>query len=354
VPPTEKLEGSNIVNIASLRIGGSGVSRRHGAMQASGLAVALLVLTQAGPAAAALYADADASAGSYAGGDTYQGNESIVHARALAYQADDGDGNGTGSAGPGEICPGADDLSCAVVFSGGPAIGTAAAEVRGDSGAMKVRAHAIAHDAEASSVAMLSDSLSFRSSDRRLRFDIDIAEVTGIEGGYGEFSFLLMEGRFEEPLQGDEQRNVLAAFTAYNDNTTVGGYYEVRRFVPGGGLSTNIEDLELIDSGYDIPLHYAFEFDIDTICPSFNGMNVCADPGGNVTFEFTARLEAEASVFGDGLAGVEADRTVHLQVLGPYVSANGYTYASPVPLPAAGWLFGASMLILGPCSRRRG
>lgn len=316
-------------------------------------AALVLSMCQSGLAAAALRVDADAGAGAYAAGDQYTGTADVAHAEAWAYQANDGDGGSAADAGPGKACP-SGGLSCVTSISGGPAIGVAAAEARGDTGSLRVLAVADEGATQAGSFAMLSDSISLRGADHRLRIELDIESVAGTEGGSAEFSFQLWQGRFEVPLQGDEQRMILASFEAYDDGSMVGGYYEVHRQAAGAGMSPYIEDLELLDSGYGIPGRYVFEFDFDLICPSFGGVNSCTGPGGGVDVDFTAVLDVSVDVDGEGRASVKADRSVYLLFAGPYVSASGYQYASPVPLPAAGWLFGASLLVTGRLWRRVG
>lgn len=293
------------------------------------------------PAEAALKVRAGAGAGGFGDSASYEAAEGErgVFASARAFQAEDGDGNGFAEAGVGELCDVASDPGCAVLVGGNPAIASSGAEANAD-GSLRVRAFARNDNTSGGATASLTDTVTFLGS-QVIDFRIEIENLAGVESGFGELTFSLTT--VPDPTNSDDLPVLLGQFYAWNDGFSSG--YEVYRR-DAGDLNG---EAPLVESGTDVPSAFDFEFDFASLC----GL-LCQLLGGppQDTYDFIAFLDADASVFSDGSAAVEADRSLYILPRGQVISANGFDYTvTPVPLPAAGWLFGAALA--GLAARRR-
>lgn len=332
---------------------GEAMNDKHGnanirvaAMSAKGR-IALLALATvwaaslALPAEAALRARAGAGAGGFGDSASYEAAEGErgIFASARAFQAEDGNGNAFAEAGVGDLCDAGVDPGCTVSIVGNPAVASAGAEANAN-GSLRVRAFARNGDTSGGATASLTDTVTFLGS-QVINFRIEIENLAGLETGFGELTFSLTT--VPDPTNNDDLPVLLAQFYAWNDGA--GSGYEVYRR-DDGDLNG---DAPLVEAGSTVPAAFDFEFDFASLC----GL-LCQLSGGlpQDTYDFIAILDADASVFSDGSAAVEADRSLYILPRAQVISANGFDYTvTPVPLPAAGWLFGAALA--GLAARRR-
>lgn len=325
------------------------VQTRAAALIAKGR-IALLALTTVWAvtlttsAEAALSVRAGAGAGSVGDSASYEADEGDreIFAEARAVLGDVGDGNAFSNAGVGNLCHPGVDPACTFNIAGNPAIASSGAEANAN-GSLRVRAFARNQDTRGGATASLTDTVTFLGS-QVINFRIEIENLVGVETGFGELTFSLTT--VPDPNNSDDLPDLLGQFYAWNDGVSSG--YEVYRR-DNGDLNG---EPPLVESGTDVPAAFDFEFDFASLC----GL-LCQLAGGppQDTFDFIAILDANASVFSDGRASVEADRSLYILPREQVISANGFNYTiTPVPLPAAGWLFGAALAGLAArCKSRR-
>lgn len=306
------------------------------------LALATVWAAALTPAAeAALKVRAGASALGVGDSASYEAaaGERAIFAQARAVTLEGTDGNAFANAGVGNLCEAGIDPTCTFSVVNNPSIANGGAEANAN-GSLRVRANARNDDSRGGATATLSDTVTFLGS-QVINFRIEIESLTGVETGFGELTFTLTT--VPDPNNNDDLPDVLGQFYAWNDGVSSG--YEVYRR-DNGDLNG---EPPLVESGTDVPAAFDFEFDFASLC----GLP-CQLAGGppQDTFDFIAVLDANASVFTDGSAAVEADRSLYIRPRGQVISANGFDYTiAPVPLPAAGWLFGAALISL---AARRG